>query len=162
MSLFIKGRVAVTESGVIAESEITPDLDVVFIHPKMPYGVKQAVLGAAFKVDIKAGKPARGKRSQAQTAETANDIAYDVGAYATALLVGNVIGWQGPNFSATGAHYSDDGKAALLRTIDESAPLWQAVINEISTRNTTPDEVDEGTSGPKLAVINFGADDLPE
>lgn len=148
--MFITGRLAVTESGVVSESEITSDMNVVYIYPKMPYGVKNAVMGAATHVDV---KTPRGKR-----AVPANpSVDFNLGQWNTALLLHNVIGWGGPAFAQF--PYSEDARQRLIPIIDDTAPLWQRVIAEINNRNTAGMEA---SAGPKLKLTTAGAQSSEE
>lgn len=142
--MFIKGQTAITESGAVAESEITPATNVVYIYPKMPYAVKNAVMGAASTVDM---KTPRGKR-----ANNAN-VEFNLGQWNQALLLHNVIGWAGPAFAEY--PYSHDAKIRLIPLVDDSEPLWQRVIQEINDRNKAPETAaDEGASPNETHTSN--------
>jgi hypothetical protein len=124
MGMFISGRVAITATGITDEKDITPETDVIFIRPKMDFGTRQRVIGAATKLTAaKGGKPKRGKKA-------ANpEASFDVGAYQVALLVHNVLAWSGPSFV---------GVACTATTIEQLNPdesLVARVLEEVAERN---------------------------
>lgn len=139
--MFVSGRVAIGEYGVIAEHEITPDINVVFIHPKPPYGVRNAILSTAAKID---------------PSKLQSNVDIDLGEWNNALLLHMVTGWQGPDFAEF--PYSELAKRNLVPLIDSDEPIWQHVINEIQARFKTSDSKskEEGKRGPKLTLIESG------
>jgi hypothetical protein len=142
--MFIRGRVAVTAEGVVEEAAITPETDVIFIYPKMPFGVRQQVIGASLKVNS-AAKTSRGKKGK----RSDNDVNVDLGAWNMALLEHNIIGWQGPSFNGIAL------TQANIRLLDDTQPLIQRVLQEINNRNTTADaesETEDEEDGPNVLI----------
>lgn len=131
--MFVQGRIAVTADGIIEERLVTPEMDVIFIRAKMDYGTTQRVIGAATKVMVQSGR-----RKTART--KAKDMAMDVGAFQVALLVLNVLDWQGPSFVGVPCVPTN------IERLDPSEPLVQRVLTEIGERNThllSGDEADD-------------------
>lgn len=154
MGMFVSGRVAVTATGVVDEKDITPDMDVVFIRTKMDYGTRQRVLGSAAKlVQGKAGnRKQRRAAAAAKKRGEANDVQFDIGAYQIALLVHNILAWQGPAFVG---HLCSQ---ASIETLNPEEPLVQKVLQEISDRNTDPsaaeaDEEDDEAEDPNVLTL---------
>lgn len=150
--MFVTGRIAITESGVVAESAITPNMNVVFIYPRMPYGVKNAVMGAAARVDV--GRTPRGRRGANRDTGA---VDFNLGQWNLALLLHNIVGWGGPAFAQF--PYSDEAKARFVPMIDDTAPLWQRVIKEINDRNTTAAEGDDPKSISSGAQSSEGVEE---
>ena len=154
MGMFITGRVAITATGPIAEHDITPQLDVIFIHPKMPVGVRNKVLGEAAKIELaRAPVSPRGKRAAQKRADKQDaNVNFDVGAYNIALLTNNILGWQGPSFAGVPC------TPANIVLLDQDQPLVQRVLQEINDRNTqaTPDD-EEPAEGDDPNVIELPA-----
>lgn len=92
----------------------------VYIRAKMGYGVKNAVAGKAASVSTN-GRDA--------------EVDVDVGAYQTALLVLNVLGWTGPDFVDEETGKPIPCTPENVEDIDDDQPLWQAVLEEIAKRN---------------------------
>lgn len=144
--LFIRGRVAITELGPIDEKDITPEMDVIFIRPKMDFGTQQKVLGAAAKMVQRKNQPQamhnpseRNKR-RLQKKSTGMDAEFDLGAYNVALMNNNILSWQGPMFA--GINCND----ANISTLNQDHPLTAQVLKEINDRNvkkTDDEENDE-------------------
>jgi hypothetical protein len=126
-----EGRVAVTAHGVIDEKDLTPETDVMFIRPKMTFGVQQRVIGSAMKLSGLAG----GRRKTARAA--APEMQYDVGAYQVALMTHNVLAWQGPSFAGVAC------TAQNIARLDPAEPLVKRTLQEIVERNTTDEGEDE-------------------
>jgi hypothetical protein len=144
--MFVQGRVAVTANGVIEERLITPEMDVIFIRAKMDYGTTQRVIGAATKVAVQSGR-----RKATRTKAKDNGIAMDVGAFQVALLVHNVLEWQGPSFAGVPC------VAANIERLDPSEALVQRTLTEIGERNThllgggaEDDEGDDEAADPNV------------
>jgi len=121
--MFVQGRVAITADGPIDPKDITPEIDVIFIRPKMDFGTKQKVIGAATKI-IQGQKAKRGKDAQT--------VDIDVGAYNMALLTHNILGWQGPSFASVSCTPSN------IAMLDQDEPLVGRVLQEINDRNVSP------------------------
>lgn len=143
MGMFVSGRVAITATGVIDEKDITADMDVVFIRPKMDYGTRQRVLGSAAKlIQGKAGnRKQRRAAAAAKKRSDANDVQFDIGAYQIALLAHNILAWQGPAFAGHAC------VAASIETLNPDEPLVQRVLQEISDRNTDPNAASADDEG---------------
>ena len=130
-------RIAVTRDGPVEPSAVTPDLDVIWIRPRMSYGVQQAVMGEGVKLE-QGGAVPRGRKAAKR------EVEINLGAWQSALLVHNIVAWQGPSFGVVPV--SRDNILAL----DPREPLVQRVIAEISERNgDAPTEADEDDD-PKL------------
>lgn len=158
MPLFIKGRIAVTAEGVIDERDITPEMNIVFIYPKMPYGVKQEVLGRMMRMSMPVErKTPRGRhappaiqngRSQQQQP---HEIEMDFGAYTKELLAANILGWQGPDL------YDVPLTRENIFCINDEDPLWARVLQEIGERNKGLAGEDAEDDDPKSSVIDGAA-----
>lgn len=141
MGMFVSGRVAIAATGVIDEKDITPEMDVMFIRPTMDYGTRQRVVGAAARLEkVKTGnrKSRRAAKAKGEKAETSMD--FDVGAYQIALLVHNLLGWQGPSFAGVTC------SPTMIETLNPNDPLVKVVIEEITDRNSEDDEDDDPKS----------------
>lgn len=139
MGMFVSGRLAVTATGVIDEKDITPDMNIIFIRPKMDYGTRQRVLGSAAKlVQVTAGNRKQRRAAAVKKRGDTNDVQFDIGAYQIALLVHNILDWQGPAFAGYAC------LAANIETLNPDEPLVQRALQEISDRNTDPNADDEG------------------
>jgi len=131
-------RIAVTSGGVVEANAVTPDLDVIWIRPRMSYGVQQAVMGEGVTLEQSA-PVARGRKAAKR------EIEINLGAWQSALLVHNIVAWQGPSFGVVPVTRDN------ILALDPREPLVQRVINEISERNAdAKSEVDEGDDDPKL------------
>lgn len=120
MAIFVsKDRVPVT----------LDEKDVVYIRPKMSYGIKQQVISSAVKL---VGKPGSDDAQQN----------IDVGAYQAALLVHNIVGWEGPSFR--GVKCTEEN---ILEMNPDDA-LVEKVLDEIGKRNRKEDESDPNRSTP--------------
>src|SRR5689334_17275580 len=96
MPMFVSGRVAITASGVTDEKDLTPQTDVIFVRTKMDYGTRNKVVGDAAKL---IGEQGTQSRRQKRAKRKDQQMDFNVGAYQTALLVHNVLGWNGPSFA---------------------------------------------------------------
>lgn len=92
------------------------DKDVIYILPKMPFGVKQKAMSAITHI------------SQAAGGQGA-DVALDIGAYNIALMTLNIVGWEGPQFE--GVPCTPDN----IEQLDPDEPLVVRVLEEIGRRN---------------------------
>jgi hypothetical protein len=105
-------------------------LHIIYIRPKMNVGIQNRVMSSV--ASIKGG-------SEGQ------DVAFDIGAYNTALLVNNVMGWEGPDFDNVPCT-SDN-----IKRLDPDDPLLDKVLGEINRRNTkgvnTPDPKSSSSNG---------------
>lgn len=106
--------------------------NIIFIRPKMPYGVKQNVISAGSKVS-KDG-----------------EVGFDGGAWRIALLTNNIVGWQGPKFQTEGGGRIPCNAANIL-LLDPTEPLVVKVIAEIDRRNAEP-KVPEGADPKSLTT----------
>lgn len=106
------------------------DKNIIYIRPKMGYGIEQKVIGEATKF-TQAAKSQNGSKAPAQTVEV------NIGAYNMALLTNNILRWEGPEFS--GIPCTDENKAML----DDSDPLVEMVLKEITERNRGKKEIEE-------------------
>jgi hypothetical protein len=123
MPMFVQGRVAIVESGPVDTKDITPDMNVIFIRPKMDFGTKQKVIGAATRI-------IQGQKAKRQSGNATVDI--DVGAYNMALLTNNILAWQGPAFAGVACTSTN------IAMLDQDEPLVGRVLQEINDRNVTP------------------------
>lgn len=131
--MFVQGRVAITADGPIDTKDITPEMDVIFIRPKMDFGTKQKVIGAATKI-IQGQKAKRGKDAQT--------VDIDVGAYNMALLTNNILAWQGPSFAGVSC------TPANIAMLDQDESLVGRVLQEINDRNVSPTAAAEAQAMP--------------
>ena len=146
MSMFISGEIIVTEQGVIDVKDMTPDTNAIRILPKMSYGVRQRVIGAAAKlIPTKAGN--RKERRAARKARGGQDVDFDVGAYQIALLVHNIVGWQGPAFAGVAC------TPANIERLDPDEPLVAKVIQEIGERNVQEEPEDDDDDPNVIEVM---------
>ncbi len=137
MGMFVRGRVAITAAGVTDEKDLTPETNVVFILPKMSYGVRSKVIGEAAKIVAKQqGAQNRQQRRAARSrrGQDSQEMEIDVGAHQLALLVHNIVAWQGPAFAGVPCIREN------IELLDQDKPLVAKVIEEISDRNSPNDE----------------------
>ena len=73
-----------------------------------------------------------------------DNVEFNVGAYQTALLVHNVLGWHGPSFG--GYACTPENIAAL----DPDVPLVKLVVDAITDRNSPADEEAEQLDDPNV------------
>jgi hypothetical protein len=134
--MFVSGRLAITAGGITDEKDLTPETNVIFIRPKMDYGTRNKVVGAAAKLKEQARQQSRAQRraQRGRGKSDQNDVEFDVGAYQTALLIHNVLGWHGPAF--VGVACTPENIAML----DPDEPLVQTVADEITSRNAPKDD----------------------
>lgn len=108
----------------------------IYIRAKMGYGIKNRVAGKAASVSTD-GKSA--------------DVDVDVGAYQIALLVLNVLGWEGPDFVDEETGKPVPCTPENIELADSDEPLWAEVLEEIARRNPQgrpdPNSVAAGSSG---------------
>lgn len=153
MGMFVtaEDRVPIAESGEIDPSQITDDMDVIWIYPVMSYGVQQRVIGRATQVTAAKQK---GKRKGRKAADNV-DMAMDFGVYQIALLEMNVLAWEGPSFR-------DKAGEAIpctpdrVRALNTRMPLVAKVIAEIGERNAEPDTDDDEGDEALAASENEG------
>jgi hypothetical protein len=139
--MFVRGRVAITAAGVTDEKDLTPETNVVFILPKMSYGVRSKVIGEAAKIVTKQqGAQNRQQRRAARSrrGEDSQEMEIDVGTYQLALLVHNIVAWQGPAFADVPCIREN------IELLDQDKPLVAKVLEEISDRNSPNDEEPAG------------------
>lgn len=140
--MFITGRIAITVDGVTDEKDLHDGIDVMFIRPKMDYGTRNKVIGEAAKIlqSQQKAKAGMSKRQRKQLAEQQKEqsgetgMQLNVGAYQSALLKYNILSWNGPSFAGWACTPEN------IEKLDPDAPLVAKVIEEISERNTDPDE----------------------
>lgn len=131
MSIFVsKEPVPVTVDGV----------NTIYIRPKMGYGIEQKVIGEATKF-TQAAKSRNGAKPASPTVEV------NIGAYNLALLTNNIMKWEGPEFGPTPCTPEN------IALLDDSDPLVEMVLKEISDRNKSakeeePEHEEEGAPGP--------------
>lgn len=99
---------------------VTDGTNTVHIRSKMSYGIKNQVAGKAASVSTN-GRSA--------------EVDVDVGAYQTALLVMNVLGWEGPDFVDEETGKPIPCTPENIEAADDDEPLWQMVLEEIARRN---------------------------
>lgn len=130
-------RVPITEfeRGTVLDDDGNPlEPNVVYIRPRMDVGTKNKVTGAMLKMG-------------------GGEVEIDLGANLTALLVHNILGWDGPDFR------DEHGRPLpvteeRIRQLDPSEPLVERVINEISERNKP-----KASPNPKSAAPNGSTSD---
>ena len=135
MPMFVSGRLAITVSGITDDKDLTPETNVIFIRPKMDYGTRNKVVGEAAKLLQGAAaqrRRGRGPKGKRQTDD--QKMEFNVGAYQTALLVHNVLGWHGPAFVGVAC------TAENIATLDPDEPLVKVVVDEITNRNAPTDD----------------------
>ena len=90
------------------------DPNIIYIKPKMDVRTRNEVIGSGSRVAVQEGVA---------------DVNFDVGGYQTALLVNNIVRWEGPAF---------DGVACTpeaIGSLDPDEPLVEKVLDEIARRN---------------------------
>lgn len=136
MAVFVSGgRVAICATGEINETDVTPELDVMFIRPAMDYGTRQRVIGMATKVKPSTKKQKHMTRAERKKQQDA-DVNFDVGVYQIALLLANLLSWQGPSF--VGVPLTQ----ANVERLDPNDPLVKAVLDALAERNVTDDDAE--------------------
>ena len=105
--------VPVTEAGEINPASVTPDMDVIYIRPRMDFGTKNRVQARALAVA--AADPRAGR--------------VDVGSYQIALATENIVGWQGPGFEGKPCN------AKMIAALDPDDTLLKAALQAIGERN---------------------------
>jgi hypothetical protein len=119
-----------------------PD-NTIYIKAKMDYGTKQRVSNAILQVPTK-------------DAAHVGDTPLDMAAYQIALLVHNIVKWDGPAFvDATGR--AVPCSPANIEALDPDEPLVTAVLAEISRRNPPRHEDSDPNVSPPSA--NDGSTD---
>ena len=119
-----------------------PD-NIIYIKAKMDYGTKQRVQQAMLQVTL-------------GQASTPSAMPLDMGAYNIALLVHNIVRWDGPAFAGAGYHelLADPAFAGVsctpanIERLDSDEPLVEAVLAEINRRNKGRDDSDPNSSAP--------------
>lgn len=146
--MFITGRIAITAPGAVTtaggvtdEKDLNDQVNVIFLRPKMDFGTRNKVVGEAAKIvqrKTSVGNRAQRRAARGKDRREKNEVEFDVGAYQTALLVHNVLGWAGPAFK--GFACTPENIAAL----DPDEALVKLAIDEITNRNAGED-ADEDT-----------------
>ena len=148
--MFVSGEVIVTEQGVIDEKDLNAKINAIVIQPTMDYGTRQRVIGAATSVKVKLSGNRKQRRAAKARGEKgdAQEAVMDVGVYQIALLVHNVIRWQGPAFDNMPC------TPANIERLNPNEPLVKRVLEEIGERNATDDEDDsDEADGPNALVL---------
>ncbi len=117
---------------MFVKKETVPVADgdnVIHIKAKMDFGTRQSVLGEAMRFEFEGGA----RRM-------------DLGAYNKALLVHNIVKWEGPDFK--GVPCTPENILAL----DPNEPLVKKVQQELAARN--PVRSTEAQKKPKAAGSN--------
>jgi hypothetical protein len=116
--MFIKksDKIAVGSDGVVGDSAITPEMDVIWITRKMNFGTR-AEFARLF---------AKGDKSNADASLIMMDLC--------------IVGWQGPSFGDVPV------TPETIRELDQDEPLVAKVLEEIGTRNTPPADPNSETS----------------
>ena len=116
--------------------------DAIYILPKMNVGVKNKTLSAIAK--ISANTMALVAGGGGDTESVGQEINMDMGAYNTALLINNIVSWEGPSFTDVKCTREN------ILKLDPDNPLVDKVLAEINERNTkkgTPDPEVSATAG---------------
>ena len=134
MSMFVSNtdRVAVTLDGV----------NIIYVRPKMSYGVLQQVMSAAAPVKV------------TPDAKDGLDAGLDYGAYNMALMKFNIVGWEGPAFQDEAGRIVPCTPANILR-LDPDEPLVSHVFKEIERLNGKQASPDPNSVTP-TGSINAG------
>jgi hypothetical protein len=106
--------------------------NIIYIRPKMNVGIQNRVMGAV--ASLKAGG-------------NGQDVAFNIGAYNTAFLTNNIVGWAGPDFDNV------ECSPENIERLDPDDLLLDKVLGEINRRNTKKDAPD-----PKLSGSNGHSD----
>jgi len=93
---------------------VTLGENTIMIRPKMDFGVKNRCMDALAAIGQENGTA---------------DVALHIGAYQVALMVENIVGWQGPDFVGVACN------AANIAKLDPDEPLVELVLQEIAARN---------------------------
>jgi len=101
----------------------------IYIKPRMDYGTKSAVMDTLAKMNVANGVP---------------ETQLMFGAYSVALLVRNIVRWEGPQFEGVPC------TPAIIVTLDPSEPLVELVVEEITRRNP----LQRDSPNPKSAGAN--------
>jgi hypothetical protein len=124
--------------------------DVIYIRPKMSYGVKQRLISKAAQISMSQGSIGGNGKSTPNM-----EAAVDVGAYQLALLTFNVVRWGGPNFNGVLCI------EANIERLDPDQPLVVKVLEEIEARNgSKPSPNPVSISGGSEASKDGGAEQL--
>lgn len=117
----------------------------IYIRPKMDFGTKQRVQQAMLSITL-------------GQAGHSSEVPLDMGAYNIALLVANVVRWEGPAFADVPC------TPANIERLDSDEPLVEAVMAEINRRNRGREDSDPKPSGasasngsPRLTVVEAEA-----
>jgi hypothetical protein len=121
--------------------------NIIYIRPKMDFGTKQKVQTAMLQITL-------------GQAGSSSETPLDMGAYNIALLVHNIVRWEGPAFVDAQGRPVPCTPANIER-LDSDEPLVDAVMAEINRRNKGRDDQDpkspsaSGTAGaPPLTVVD--------
>src|SRR4051794_17817260 len=109
----------------------------------MTFGTRNKVVGDAAKVIQRQGASRRDRRRSKGKGEKDN-VEFNVGAYQTALLVHNVLGWHGPSFVGVACTPEN------IATLDPDVALVKVVVDAISDRNAPADEEAEQLDDPNV------------
>lgn len=109
-------------------------VNTVYIRPRMSFGVQQKVASAMLRL---------------ADADTESGVAssYDLGAYQTAMMVHNVVAWEGPAFRDERGQTVPCTPANILR-LDPDEPLVKRVLQELTERNTPKASPDPNSPTP--------------
>jgi hypothetical protein len=122
--------------------------NVIYIRPKMDFGTKQRVQAALLRVT-------------AQDAAEATTTPLDVAAGNIALLVYNIVRWEGPAFAGVPC------TPANIERLDSDEPLVDAVLAELNRRNQSREDRDpklppaSATAGSPSSTVDAGAGSAP-
>lgn len=100
-------------------------VNTIWIRPKMGYGVEQRVIGEAAKLQ-------QAQRQNGNGASSGQTVEINLGAYNLALLVNNILRWEGPRFGAIPCTPDN------IELLDDDDPLVEKVLAEIQARNRDP------------------------
>lgn len=115
-------------------------LDVIYIKPKMGFGSLERVKGALTRSVIQA------EEGGALAAE------FDLGRANIALLVENIVGWEGPAFADASTGKSVPVNPVNIEQLDSDNPLVNLALAEINKRNA------KTLVGPGNGDKNMGED----
>lgn len=121
---------------------VTEGENTIYIKPKMDYGTRNAILGAAADARL----DAKGNVSAPKI---------EVGRYQNALLVHNIVAWEGPAFATVVCT-----PANILR-LDPDEPLVVKVLEEIARRNPQKQSPVPNSRTASGSSTTGGSDSIP-
>lgn len=112
-------------------------VNTIFVRPKMPFGIRQKVLSAVAKLS-----------TTGDTGAGEADASFDIGAYQTALMINNIVGWEGPEFEDAATGKIIPCTPANILRLDADEPLVEQVLEEIERRSNLKGSPDPNSPTP--------------